>query len=196
MRFRLITFFLLSVLILHSCEKKKSVIPQEEYAIYNAYFNFFTENEEFEIDSVSIGILDSTSIRNDLPLNEKLITELQKEWDLELSTDLIDDFNTKNVSGHFVQDYFKTKITYQIIGTDEVLEIFNNSYPWLNLEENYPSVTVILDFSRVGINSKQDKAILFTSINCGPLCGSTWFLFFEKVNDRWELTNEKMLTIS
>ncbi|HAH51114.1 MAG TPA: hypothetical protein DCL80_07550 [Balneola sp.] len=194
MKFQLSVF--LFFLFLNSCERVKSDIPQNEYAIYNAYFKNYTDNEEFEVDSVSIGILDSTSIRNDLPLNEELITELEKEWDIELSNDLIDNFNTKNISGHFLQDYFKTKITYQIIRTDEYLEIFGNSYPWLNLEEKYPNITAFLNFSRVGINSKQDKAILFSSVNCGALCGTTWYLFFEKVNDEWKLTREKMMSIS
>lgn len=196
MRFKLIVFFFFSILFLYNCEKIESNIPQNEYAIYNAFFDHFTANDKVEIDSVSIAIIDSTSIRNDLSLSDERITKLHLEWNIELSKDLIDDFNTKNASKHFVQDYFKTELKYLLVKSDEYFEIFDSSYSWLNFEEKYPNVSTILQFSRIGFNTQNDKALLFTSMNCGPLCGSTWFLLFEKVNDRWELTMEQQLTVS
>lgn len=195
MRFEL-TIFFVSIFLLHNCENKKTNIPYTEYVIYNAFFNSITENEDFKVDSVSIAILDSTSIRDNLSLNnERIISKLREEWGFELSGDLIDDFNTKNATKHFIEDYFKAELRYQIIATDKYLEIFKNSYPWENLEEEYPKIKSFLTFSRIGLNTQKDKALLFVSISCGPLCGSTWFFYLEKVDNKWELANEQMLTI-
>lgn len=196
MRFKLTVFFFFSILFLNNCEKKESDISQNEYAIYNAFFDSVTESDEIEIDSISIAILDSTSIRKDLSLSDERITKLQDEWGIELSKELIDDFKTKNTLKHFVQDYFETKLKYQIIATDDYLEIFDDSSPWLKLKEKYPEAKSYLKFSRAGLNTQKDKALLFVSINCGPLCGTTWFIYLEKVDNKWELTNEQMLTIS
>ncbi|CAN0305457.1 unnamed protein product, partial [Chrysoparadoxa australica] len=97
---------------------------------------------------------------------------------------------------HLIQDYFKTELKYQMITTDEYLETIDKSSAWLIFEKKYPDLTAFQKLSRVGFNSQQDKAILFSSINCGALCGTTWYLFFEKVNDEWKLTREKMMSIS
>ncbi|MBO6524605.1 MAG: hypothetical protein JJ971_12310 [Balneolaceae bacterium] len=196
MRFKFAVIFFFTIAFLLNCNKIESNIPPNEYAVYNDFFNHITESDEVEIDSVSIAILDSTSIRKDLSLNIERITMLQKEWGFELSKELINDFITKNSSKHFIQDHFETELKYQIVVTNEIDEIFKNSFSWLIFEERFTNVKSILGFSRVGLNTQKDKALLFVSINCGPLCGSTWFYYLENVDNKWILAHEKMLTVS
>jgi|TARA_R110001599_G_scaffold24835_5_gene89444 hypothetical protein len=196
MRFKLTLFLFSSILFLNNCEKIESDIPQNEYAIYNALFIKITESEEVEIDSINIAIVDSTSLRNDLILNNEYISELEEEWDTELTKDLINDFRIKNTSRYFIQDYFKTDLKYQLIVTNEIDKIFDNSFSWLVIEERFPNVRSILRFSRVGLNTQKNKALLFMSISCGALCGTSTLLYFEKIDNKWELTNEKMFSVS
>lgn len=196
MRFRLTLLLFLSIFFFQNCEKIESDIPQNEYAIYNAFFSSFTENEEFEIDSVNIAIEDSTYFRKNLTLTDEYISELEENWGIELTKDLINDFLTKNTSRYLIQDYFKTDIKYQIVLTNEMDEFFNNSFSWLVIEERFPSVKSIQRFSRVGLNTQKNKALLYTSISCGPLCGTSWLFYFEKIDNKWELTQERMLSIS
>jgi hypothetical protein len=196
MRFRPTLLLFLSIFFFQNCEKIESDIPQNEYAIYNALYSSFTENEEFEIDSANIAIVDSTYFRKNLTLKDEYITELEEKWGIELTKDLINDFRSKNTARYLIQDYFKTDIKYQIVLTNEMEEVFNNSFPWLVIEERFPSVKSIQRFSRVGFNTQKNKALLYTSINCGALCDTSWLIYFEKIDNKWELTQERMLSIS
>ncbi len=193
MKFNLI--FLL-ILLLLTCDKTPSDILNEEFIIYSAFLNSFSEEEGFKSESINIAILDSTFIRSDFSLNDTRIAKLKEDWDIELPKDLIEDFLKKNSSVFLVQDRFETDLKYQLLATDNFFKTINASFGWLDFREKYPEITSVVSFSRIGINNQKDKALIFVSINCGPLCGSTWYIFLEKANNKWDLTKEHKLTVS
>lgn len=170
-------------------------IPKQEYEVYDAIFNGFTDSNEIDVDSISVAIIDSTFYISEFPLDENRRKKLESEWNIKLPHDLLEDYRAKNASRYLIQDRFRIDSNYEIISSDEYREIFNSSYSWLKFEEKYPDIKSIIKLSRVGLNTKKDKAILFIGSFCGNLCSSTWFIYFEKKDNIWELAHEQQITV-
>ena len=140
---------------------------------------------------------DSTYLRSGLSLNDEMILKLKSEWNLELPKDLITDFNSKNSLKSELLEKFESYFEYQIFSSKEYSELMKSANGWQIIEEQYPDIKTILSFSRVGLNSEENKALLFVNANCGPLCGATYFLLFcAKSESKWKLEHEYQITVS
>ena len=194
---KLIFIFICTMIIFISqCENSEPKIPKTEYDLYNALFESIIKDSDVSIDSIQIGIKDSTSILDAYPLDEDRIKKLEEDWGINLSKELITDFKSKNSSRNLIQNHFFTNLQYQIISTEKVRKIFDDTYGWIVFEKFYPDVTSMITFSRVGFNREGNMALFNSKINCGPHCGSAYYFLFEKSDKQWRLHREYLLYIN
>jgi hypothetical protein len=57
---------------------------------------------------------------------------------------------------------------------------------WDEYWRKYPNATGLLTFSRVAFNAANNKAFLYASEVCGPLCGNGYSFVLEKTNGVWK----------
>ena len=162
----------------------------------NSLLEDVSKSGDINTERINVAILDSTYLRSDLSLNDEMISKLETEWNVELPKDLISDFNSKNRLKSKILDKFESYFEYQLFSSKEYSEIIESANSWQIIEEQYPDIKTILSFSRVGLNSDENKALLFVRTNCGPLCGATYYLLFSKSDSKWKLEQEYQVRIS
>ena len=67
---------------------------------------------------------------------------------------------------------------------------------WKTFYGKYPGAGGIMAFSRVGFNEKRDRALLYSTIGCGWLCGTGHYHLLKKESGKWALVKNNMAWIS
>ena len=108
----------------------------------------------------------------------------------KLSTEMISDFETINEQGYLLKPLFDLSIQYVLISDDEVKEIFFKfEKGWERYYERYPNSQGIMALSKVGFNSEMDKALVDVGNQSHNLAGAGYFVFLEKENGVWTITD-------
>ena len=114
-----------------------------------------------------------------LKLNE-IISNINSKGDLQYDKDFDTSFNeivkklsnTKTDHDTLLIQSFISKFHYKIYA--------DGQFPNDNLGE-----IGSISFSRIEFNNQKNKAAVYTSFNCGRLCGNGQILFFAKENGNW-----------
>lgn len=67
---------------------------------------------------------------------------------------------------------------------------------WKEFYAKYPDAGGIMAFSRVGFNEKRDRALLYSTIGCGWLCGTGHYHLLKRESGKWVLFKSYMAWIS
>jgi hypothetical protein len=67
---------------------------------------------------------------------------------------------------------------------------------WELFYAKYPGAGGIVAFSRVGFNVTRDRALLYSMISCGWLCGTGHYHLLKKESGKWVLSKSYMVWIS
>jgi hypothetical protein len=67
---------------------------------------------------------------------------------------------------------------------------------WESFYARYPDAGGIMAFSRVGFNEKRDRALLYSTISCGSLCGTGHYFLLKRDSGKWVLLKDYMAWIS
>ena len=87
-----------------------------------------------------------------------------------------------------IKDWFKTKKGHTI-------NIINHSE--INKYKIFEKYRAIASLSNVGFNSAKDKAIIILGVSYAPKLSETTIIYFlEKINGKWVIEHEKVISIS
>jgi hypothetical protein len=67
---------------------------------------------------------------------------------------------------------------------------------WESFYAKFPGAGGIMAFSRVGFNEKRDRALLYSQISCGWLCGTGHYHLLKRESGKWVLFKSYMAWIS
>lgn len=67
---------------------------------------------------------------------------------------------------------------------------------WKTFYAKYPGAGGIMAFSRVGFNETRDRALVYSTIGCGWLCGTGHYHLLKKQSGKWILDSNLMAWIS
>jgi hypothetical protein len=67
---------------------------------------------------------------------------------------------------------------------------------WKSFYAQFPGAGGFMKFSRVGFNEKRDRALLYSTISCGWLCGTGYYHLLKRESGQWVLFKNYMAWIS
>jgi hypothetical protein len=67
---------------------------------------------------------------------------------------------------------------------------------WDKFYRQFPNSLGIISFSRAGLNSKGDQALVYMARGCGGSCGSGNYLLLVKKNGEWIVQQKFMVWVS
>jgi hypothetical protein len=173
----------LSILLLliasagHATPAVPDAISADEYSVYSALIN-----TRFLRGKTNLAVIDA---RTQLHFNNAVVP---KEFDELLA---------KNEKTYILARRFRLRVKYLLLGDDQLDFLFKpDPKDWDIYWKRYPRATGLLAFSRVGFNARRNKAFVYASEICGPLCGYGYSFLLVKENGVWKLKEENQLWIS
>ncbi len=166
----------------------KPLNPDEEYLIYDALIeSSFADNAILIIQSQTNHFCEANP--HDFEILEETLPSFDKEiWE---------DYLKRNNQRHQLENRFAPPGTeVMVVDIDYVDWIFkaeNFDEAWHTFHEIHSESYGFITLSRVGVNAKQDKAIVFVQVHCGPTCGSGKYFLLSKIAEAWRV--EKIATI-
>jgi hypothetical protein len=165
-----------------------SPLSAEEYIVYMAVLGknreMFVVMDKSDMDKQSKNI-EGNSVRAFLK---------------ELTSETIEDFQTKNKENARFKKKFPTNANYTLMTIDELKESFNYKWDgdldWEGFYKKYPKSGGIFTFSRVGFSKDGQQALLFVTNWCRTLCGTGEYYLLKKENGEWKVVNKHMIWIS
>ena len=165
----------------------------EEYAVYNALIE-----ARYVTDKTKLIVINDQTDSSMGRLKENYAylkpgrdySEYLKMHMPKLSTEMISDFAAQNEQNHLLKPLFDLSIRYVFISDDEINEIFYKfENGWERYYERYPNSQGTMTLSRVGFNSEMDKAFVEVGNQSHNLAGAGYFVFLEKENGVWTITD-------
>jgi hypothetical protein len=116
--------------------------------------------------------------------------------DLEIS--LLTDYLEHNKDRGSLSKSILTGLPQSWISDAEREALFKNKKHdgWQSFYAKYPDAGGITAFSRVGFNEKRDRALVYSTISCGWLCGTGHYFLLTKESGKWSLVKGYMAWIS
>ncbi len=127
-------------------------------------------------------------------VQERLKEILGQDFDVSLVNDFLEQNKIRGpLSRSIPTDLPKSWLSE----TDETALFSNKKHDgWQVFYAKYPGASGILGFSRVGFNQKHDRALFYSQISCGWLCGTGHYHLLKKESGKWTLVTNSMLWIS
>ena len=165
-RFLLLTFVLLSTLILTPQEAQQEIfVPYENTDAYDVYGAFLSTDAASATPPIVISAETEPS---------GMCLRPEGEWKRTLS-DAIADYNEQNSKTYRLQPKFKTTKRYELLTKEEIRARFKR-----------PGDGTWVELSAVGFNQKRTVAVVWVRHGCPGLCGSGTFHLFHKGNGKWQ----------
>lgn len=99
--------------------------------------------------------------------------------------DAISDYNRINQKRWLLQRKFQLEKPYEIVNSDTLRVVIKN-LQWDGFRERYPDAGGYLSMSAVGFNKERTRAIVYSGVSCGSLCGDWSFHLLEKIDGGWK----------
>ena len=99
--------------------------------------------------------------------------------------DAVADYNRVNQKTWLLQRKFQLEKPYEIVNSDTI-KLLTDGWNWAGFHKRYPSSGGILEMSAVGFNKDKTRAIVYSGVSCGGLCGSWRFHLLEKMASGWK----------
>lgn len=195
MRF-LMTSLVFVMLVTFTCQVQsrqtgdQSDMPAEEYAIYAAVIGDLFADDKVTSGSKSkvrtLVIADWTVSNPSAAAVGEEEGKLLKQRLSSISQETIDDFTAKNAKSHQITKSLDLKVKYTLISKEKVDQIFKSVMSgWEEFYKQFPDSGGLISFSRAGLNSKGDQALVYMANGCGGLCGAGNYLLLVKKNGEW-----------
>jgi hypothetical protein len=156
----------------------------EEYAVYSAVLSAERYNSKM------IVVRDET-LSGELAIPENFTNLISN------SEYVIDDYQRKNGTEHFIENNFNVKGKVILLTEEDNEKIFSRGGDvWKKFYKKYPDANGIITFSRVGMNVWRTEALVYVSKGCGWLCGEGGFIHLQKDNGKWVIKREINLWVS
>lgn len=170
--------------------------------VYVAVANWRTEHPGEGPKAKVLVFLDTTvpySCRGEKPdcstqVRERLTWSFGKDLD---SSVLNDYFEHNKVRGPLSKS-IPTDLPKFWLSDAEENALFNSKKHdgWKTFYAKYPNAGGIMAFSRVGFNEKRDRALVYSTIGCGWLCGTGHYHLLKKESGKWLVFMSDMAWIS
>lgn len=181
------------VLLLGSIEAKplpkacKSDIVADEYAVYSAIVKAKFTSKLIVIENITINAANPASSDSEyLQRCESLLSELT-----EVDQAMLADFRKKNKLPYPLRRSFDVGSKYVLISERDIkrLGAGKDSRPnWAGFDAKYPGSSGDVSFSRVGFNSRMNRAVVYVVYGmCGLGCGEGMCIFLTKENGIWKI---------
>lgn len=175
----------------------KPVIQDEEYAIYSSLLADFDRKmnkgrglSQFIIRDITQNPVDKCDPEEVFGWNKQIITP-----DLRVA---LDDLGKKNKESLKLSDRFTLQKNRILVSNDEFHALVDstNRDEWPNFRRKYPASWGVHSFSRVGFNTTKTKAVVYSEIACGPLCGGGSYYILHKEEGSWKTDKELQCWVS
>jgi len=199
----LISVVLIVLLFLFGCtvpQPSPTLQPTRSYA---------WDNEEYAVYSVWIaeqysGYKGTLVIQEDTHTWSFGMGPNLREWIKEripsITTEFIDDFETRNKISHRI-DNRSVLSNVAIVNSSDLKAVYQDENICKQFTTKYPQARIVY-FSRVGLDSKREQAIFhvrdafvytFSGTSCRVESGSGMMVFLVKMSGRW-IIGQKMIT--
>ncbi len=188
-------FVCLIVLILgFGCSSEKTPVfsGAVEYRVYNALIeNLLVASPDIPKASL-LAILNQTE-PGYLP-NENQLSNLIK-MNLQLSGDIITDYETKNGKSTPLTDLFQLSKPHLLLDDEKTKAVFmkDPSHFWDSFFKEREGAKGIIRVSQVGFNADKTQALVYVGYQCGDKCGQGNFVLLVKEKGQWKV-NKMALT--
>jgi hypothetical protein len=164
-------------------------IPAEEYAIYAVVIGKMFAGDKVTFDTqanIKMLVIEDRTVN---PLGhgaeaESEVERLKQAFLVPLPQEIINDFVAENAKPHQLTNSLDIKLKYTLIPKDKIDPNFAGS-PTDEFYKQFPDSGGYMAFSRAGINSSGNQALIFMKHVCGGLCGSGHYLLLEKNDQGW-----------
>jgi hypothetical protein len=179
----------------------QSDISAEEYAIYAAVVDDMFAGDKVASDSKSkartLVIADWTVSNTSAAVVRGDEGTLLKQRLSSISQETIDDYMAKNAKSHQITTSFDLKVKYTLISKEKIDQIFRSVMSgWEEFYKQFPGSDGLISFSRAGLNSTGDQALVYMANGCGGLCGSGNYLLLVEKNGKWTIQKKFMAWVS
>jgi hypothetical protein len=124
-------------------------------------------------------------------------SELEGWFDKDQTPDLLKNFLDRNADVGPMSQTVPTKLKkFWISKADETAMFRDRNDGWRTFYQKYPDAGGIMRFSRVGFNRAHDRALLYSTISCGWLCGTGHYFLLRKESGKWVISKSQMVWIS
>jgi hypothetical protein len=171
-------FVVTVILLLQTSRGPAPITDAEVYAIYSAHLA--RAKPEGRVPPAAL-IIQAETENWDSP---GCIREpIESEWQ-----EVVADYRRKKATVSTIQDRLRVNVPHEFVSKEALLATFRSQGNWAEFHRSHPGSGGYLTFSAIGFNAEKTRAMLHSSYQCGGLCGSGRFYFFEKANGRWMST--------
>lgn len=105
--------------------------------------------------------------------------------------DVLADYKKENRTPRSLSRNFSVQVPYDLVPGKEIGSFFEDRTVdgWKRFYSHYPNSGGYIQFSAVGFNEGQTKALVYVAVHCGWLCGHGSYVFLEKRNGTWATVN-------
>lgn len=123
---------------------------------------------------------------------------LTQTFGQDLNMGMLNDYLERNKDRGPLSKSIPTDLSKSWLSDVERKALFTNKKQdgWKTFYAKFPGAGGIMSFSRVGFNEKRDRALLYSEISCGWLCGTGHFHLLKKESGKWALIESYMDWIS
>lgn len=124
--------------------------------------------------------------------------DLTRAFGKDLDTGVLSDYLESNKDVGPLSKSIPTDLPQSWLSDAEEGALFKSKKHdgWKSFYAQYPGAGGIMAFSRVGFNEKRDRALLYSTIGCGWLCGTGHYHLLKKESGKWILFKNYMAWIS
>jgi len=190
---KIIIIQLLVTILLLSCKKdneeplcmdfklEQSTLNNElDYEIMNSVLETYFINSDF------IHIVQKTKS----PVHSEFIKDKLVSENIVFDSLLLSDYSEKNSNAYFLSSNNFELNTVRLINPTETNCFFSVEYKgWENYYKKYPKSTGLHTFSRPGINTTGNQAIIEYGWQANYDTGMGYLVVLEKVNNKWIVKN-------
>lgn len=156
---------------------------EEEYKVYSAVIEAISQDN----GAKKFVIVKTTSpymlVMPELSYWQDFLSELSP-----LSNETLTNYHERNRSSIELVNKFNVNI--KIVLIDEEFAV-----GWRRHFQHFPESSGYYTFSNVGFDSLKTQALVFVSLNCGPLCGDGTCYFLIKENGKWEIEQKRVILV-
>ncbi len=123
---------------------------------------------------------------------------LTRTFGQDLEVDLLNDYLENNKDRGPLSKSIPTDLPKSWLSDVEEEALFKSKKHdgWKTFYAKFPGAGGIMAFSRVGFNEKRDRALVYSQIDCGWLCGTGHYHLLKRESGKWVLIKSYMAWIS
>jgi hypothetical protein len=126
----------------------------------------------------------------------------------DVESDTMSDFKAKNEKSELLERRLDLKTPYVLVSKDELDAMLYQKVGdpkvgvlvfmggWARFYERYPGAHGLINFSRVGFDSKKQQALVYVAVQHDYLGGSSRLLVLSKGDKSWEVQKQILISLN